>query len=241
MNIHLLTTKKPTKLHNKNGSLYGKYTKLYIKEFQGNEYNSFHMYITSDDDIKERDWVYCNIDNTVDMANDRTNYHRDKFKKIILTTDPDLIKNGIQAIDDKFLEWFVKNPTCDEVEILRCSIEGLYTLSLKEKFKQETLEKAAERLRKYKYGIFISKDADVKGQLVIDTANAAFLSGMIEGAKWQEEKSYNNEDLGMLLDFVSKKYNISNGIGWFHSHESVKDISSKEVLNKWFEQFKKTK
>ena len=53
---------------------------------------------------------------------------------------------------------------------------------------KETLEEVAERLQKDKYGIFISKDADVKGQLVIDTGNAAFLSGMIEGAKWQQEQ-----------------------------------------------------
>jgi hypothetical protein len=52
----------------------------------------------------------------------------------------------------------------------------------------EELEKAAERLQKDKYGIFISKDSDVKGQLVIDTAKAAFKSGMTEGAKWMKEQ-----------------------------------------------------
>ena len=30
---------------------------------------------------------------------------------------------------------------------------------------KDTLEEAAERLQKDKYGIFISKDADVKGQI----------------------------------------------------------------------------
>jgi hypothetical protein len=50
---------------------------------------------------------------------------------------------------------------------------------------------------------------------------------------------YNEEDLVKLLDFVSKEYNISNGIGWFHSHESIEDVSSKEVLVEWFKQFKK--
>jgi hypothetical protein len=38
-------------------------------------------------------------------------------KKIVLTTDQDLIKDGVQAIDDEFLEWFVKNPSCGEVEV----------------------------------------------------------------------------------------------------------------------------
>jgi hypothetical protein len=41
----------------------------------------------------------------------------DYWRKIILTTDQDLIKDGIQPINDEFLEWFVKNPSCEEVEI----------------------------------------------------------------------------------------------------------------------------
>lgn len=66
--------------------------------------------------------------------------------------------------------------------------------------KQETLEEAAKRLRKDKYGIFISKDANVKGQLVIDTANAAFLSGMNEGAKWQQEDMIEKLEIHILVN-----------------------------------------
>jgi hypothetical protein len=36
------------------------------------------------------------------------------YKKIILTTDLDLIKDGVQYIDDRV---FIKNPSCDEVEV----------------------------------------------------------------------------------------------------------------------------
>jgi hypothetical protein len=39
-------------------------------------------------------------------------------KKIILTTDGDLIKDGLQAIDDTFLEWFVRNPSCEKVDVI---------------------------------------------------------------------------------------------------------------------------
>lgn len=75
--------------------------------------------------------------------------------------------------------------------------------------KQETLKEAAERLQKDKYGIFISKEADVKGQLVIDTAKAAFLSGMIEGAKWQQEQMYSEEDLDVFRKFMIQEQNFS--------------------------------
>ena len=51
----------------------------------------------------------------------QTNSFRyEDVKKIILTTDQDLIKDGVQAIPDEFLEWFVKNPSCKKVE-LQCS------------------------------------------------------------------------------------------------------------------------
>jgi hypothetical protein len=37
--------------------------------------------------------------------------------KVILTTNKLLIKDGVQAIDDEFLQWFVKNPSCEFVDI----------------------------------------------------------------------------------------------------------------------------
>jgi hypothetical protein len=40
-----------------------------------------------------------------------------KGNKIILTTNKFLIKDGVQAIDDNFLEWFVKNPSCEYVKL----------------------------------------------------------------------------------------------------------------------------
>jgi hypothetical protein len=64
-NIHLISTDKPSRLHNKNGEL-GNYpsTKLYIEDFKGNQHNSFHIYITSDEEIKEGDYFWkpdCNM------------------------------------------------------------------------------------------------------------------------------------------------------------------------------------
>ena len=51
--------------------------------------------------------------------------HKDKwylqsetgYKEILLSTDDLLIKDGVQAIDDEFLEWFVKNPSCEEIKV----------------------------------------------------------------------------------------------------------------------------
>jgi len=93
---------------------------------------------------------------------------------------------------------------------------------------KETLEEVAERLQKDKYGIFISKDADVKGQLVINTARAAFLSGMKEGAKWQTERMYSEEEVVELFKQYKEYFGIYRNM----------QISNAE-FNKWFEQFKR--
>ena len=95
--------------------------------------------------------------------------------------------------------------------------------------KKETQEEAAERLQKDKYGIFISKDADVKGQLVIDTAKAAFLSGMKEGANWQAERMYSEEEVRDIVEQTIEK---------FYKH-TYADKTKAEMKELWFEQNKK--
>jgi hypothetical protein len=79
-----------------------------------------NIYITSDEEIKDvrphkGKWQL----EKEQILNKFPNYLTDlsECKLVILTTDQDLIKDGVQAIDDEFLEWFVKNPSCESVEI----------------------------------------------------------------------------------------------------------------------------
>lgn len=75
-----------------------------------------HIYITEDSEIKEGDYILETDSNYINIASE--NYNQNNIDlKIILTTDKDLIKNGVQAIDDEFLEWFIKNPSCEFIEI----------------------------------------------------------------------------------------------------------------------------
>ena len=101
-----------------------------------------HLYITSDEEIKEGDWFIhpdsscfdkeckevsiggyeilqvIKVDENFIYHSAMMAIHKNlNIKKIILTTDQDLITDGVQAIDDEFLEWFVKNPSCESVEI----------------------------------------------------------------------------------------------------------------------------
>jgi hypothetical protein len=114
-NIHIF----PKNSFNQLGvDTYGKTpTQIKIAEFLIDK----DIYITSDKKIKVGDWYYLPRTNSVYKCNeDPTELNSEGrlgVAKIILTTDVDLIKDGVQAIPDEFLEWFVKNPSCESVEI----------------------------------------------------------------------------------------------------------------------------
>ena len=118
-NIHLIPTDKPSRLQlNVN-------TKRLIlfNNIQSNNESAHlttqNIYITSDEEITGFEnyiWVYNNgrvwlWQNTMALRSDN------KPRKIILTTDGDLIKDGVQAPDDEFLQWFVENPSCEEAKV----------------------------------------------------------------------------------------------------------------------------
>jgi hypothetical protein len=123
-NIHVIPTDKPSRL-------------FYSKEFEffkiANKYDVWregrNIYITNSEEIKEGDWFLwqgyggewfkekCEYMLYEGKKTKHLNCHYKTQFKIILTTDQDLIKDGIQAITDEFLEWFVKNPSCEMVEV----------------------------------------------------------------------------------------------------------------------------
>jgi hypothetical protein len=117
-NVHLLPTDKPSRL------CYDKSDNLLFAPNAGfsTADGKQHIYITSNEEIKigDKGWLFedsyvksvCEFDCTKGLEGIRLT-----DKKIILTTDQDLIKDGVQEIDDEFLEWFVKNPSCEWVEI----------------------------------------------------------------------------------------------------------------------------
>jgi hypothetical protein len=124
-NIHLLPTDKPSRL----GQVYEKLSFFKDRTWDNTEnWRCKNIYITNSEEIKEGDWFYNIIslkpepfkacENGDGYVNcNRYSHYRIDCKKIILSTDQDLIKDGIQAIDDGFLEWFVKNPSCESVEV----------------------------------------------------------------------------------------------------------------------------
>jgi len=128
-NIHLIPTHKPSRLLKTipKGNLI-----LSKSITSGSHWKNQNIYITSNDEkIKEGDWFLEKAGRQYPIhwnGKDKLNYH---CKKIILTTDQDLIKDGVQAIDNEFLEWFVKNPSCEEVEIESWQTKGEWDLDYK--------------------------------------------------------------------------------------------------------------
>jgi archaellin len=121
-NIHILPTDKPSRLYLNSEN------KIFITDVEMKCGNTQHIYITSDEEIKFNEYVIqvnfektntqvirCTTEFQVKIANDEDGSFTKK--KIILTTDQDLIKDGVQAIDDEFLEWYIKNPSCENVKV----------------------------------------------------------------------------------------------------------------------------
>jgi hypothetical protein len=156
-NIHLIPTDKPSRLGylTKKGKEVYKDLKLFDKPMPNIlDSENQHIYITSDEEIKDGDWMIRGNEQPTLVT---PNFFWDfgvRYYKIILTTDQDLIEDGVQAIDDEFLEWFVNNPSCEFIQSKRLEdgqyfdylednsvIEGIYEnykiIIPQEEFKQE--------------------------------------------------------------------------------------------------------
>jgi hypothetical protein len=262
-NIHVLPTPKPSRLiHNVLGyaiTLIG-FTKSDLELIQA-EYQN--IYITSDEEIKEGSFAIIEIDNTKELVkvlgidtinniyevellninNTKISVFNSEIKKIILTTDQDLIKEGVQAIDDEFLEWFVKNPSCEFVEVVThyptISDEGDYSLS--KQYYTLTIPKEEpnpfELPKALPDDVFFKSLEEPKQETAEEAAVINYkelyqgepltqevpIDAFIEGAKWQQEQ----------YEILFDEY-----------HEYTVDCIEVELkrplpLQKWFKQFKK--
>jgi hypothetical protein len=94
---------------------------------RNDDFTNQNIYITNDEKIKEGDWFITKTNDILKVQKPEKGYEP-IGKKIILTTNPELIKDGVQKIDDEFLEWFVKNPSCEDVEVeTKITKDGVWT------------------------------------------------------------------------------------------------------------------
>lgn len=210
-NIHLLPTDKPSRLYlgQNNNFVLGIIQNATQSKNEG--FTNQHIYITNNETIKEGDWFFVQTPNISDgnlvakslgfgksawsshiltKSTDEKGYHPSNCKKIILTTDQDLINDGIQAVDNIFAEWFVRNPDCKFVEIATEFDDDFgapyYVICIpKNESKSQTLEKREP------YWDLVDKKAQQNNTIDLD----AYAKGVIDGAKWQAERMYSEEEI----------------------------------------------
>jgi len=256
-NVFLLPTDKSSVLYKRNDL-----GKFYLGSFDicvpGDKLRTNqHIYITNSEEIEEGDWFITTDTNEIDKS-DWVKFNFNNGKKIILTSDPELIENGVQAIDDEFLDWFVQNPSCKFVQVdtyskkigietdangyremdvfvsdykiiipkeepkqeCTCSVcdyceeqESIQILkeAKENALKQETLEEAAEKWNEKQTTLEFGKPHNAPNRI----------KAFIEGAKWQAERMYSEEEVLELL--LKGRYTNYNSL----------------TTEKWFEQFKK--
>lgn len=89
--------------------------KAFKSDYSGVNISPQNIYITNSEEINKDTkpcWCINTIKNTwnddlIYYQGAMPQYHYIGFKKIILTSDPELIKNGVQEVSNEFLEWFV--------------------------------------------------------------------------------------------------------------------------------------
>ena len=172
------------------------------------------------------------------------------YKKIILTTDQDLIADGVQPIGEEFFEWFVKNQSCERVEVeleamFKCYMtfpksinESPFHGNLKYKIiipqeepKQLTDLEVAQKLEEIEREEVIEEAAiDSKKRYINETAKTISYREFIEGAKWQQERMYVEAD--KIMKFLNTEVELK-----LSDMKTIERI--KWYLETFFEQFKK--
>ena len=249
-NIHLIPTDKPSRLFKDD---FGKLIYSINMDQEQNHFEPQHIYITSDEEIKEGDWV---IYNNELQKSDGISF-KSVDKKIILTTDQDLIKDGVQAIDDEFLEWFVKNPSCEEIEVQKWSSlaecgYSYHIIILKEEPKpihQQIIDAVGGKDRFREIAKIKPKQETIEEAIKREYEARKFNSdfpfdpqSFKLGAKWQEEQDKNKYSEEDMIEFGEWMKILPLTISGFVVKTKTKSIvikKTKQLLEIWFNQFKK--
>jgi hypothetical protein len=240
-NIHLIPTDKPSRLIlDKDDNILHLQIVDVFMEHQDLVENQ-HINITSDSEIKKGDYYLCKLSMTLKKCIGDEYFNNVDEKKIVLTDNEDLIKDGVQAIDDEFLEWFVKNPSCESVEVFKdffqvnqnnpvlkgstALVESYKIIIPQEEPLQKTLEKAVK-----------GNTLDL-GLLEIELNHTKTLLASCEKAlkdrDKQSERMYSEEEVEIIIQKLMNDVNC----GDLCYGDNVIDF--KKSPRQWFEQFKK--
>lgn len=243
-NLHLLPTDKPSRLlKRESDSKLILYNKLHYNE-EFIHLKTQNIYITSDEVINDvrphKEKWYLEKEQ---ILNKFPTYLTDltECKLVIMTTDPNLIKDGVQKIDDEFLEWFVKkNPSCEKVKVelhvgsLRWSdSKNTYKIIIPKEepkhtynnlnygggFTEEDIKKVSIRQETLEeFAKRISND-NKHSEIKLNYQDGIYF-GIEIGAKWQAEKMYSEEEVLKLLEALRQSnFNLLSTEEWFKKNK----------------------
>lgn len=193
-NIFILPTNGESKLaYYQESTSYHKPV-LQLINIGGSDYKYQHIYITNNEDIKVDNWYIEHTQikpNRFEIFKAEIDDSIENSKKIILTTNPKLIADGVQSVDDDFLNWFVNNSSCEYVEVDLFPINEFgseitttgygfnkfnYKITIpKENPKQETLE---ENGKIKELELLIFSQEELKNKNVLTKEGIGYLNGL---------------------------------------------------------------
>lgn len=240
-NIHLLPTNQPSRLwiwmdELRLGNLTHQSKLLNI--------SNQNLYITNNEKFVRDEYITDGIEvikATPKLVNAQGLVNRRNWKKIILTTDFRLAPD-VQSIDDEFLEWFVQNPTCEEVEIGRTN-QLIDNYADKGGYRWEV-----------KYHIYIQKE-EPKREFVNNTLFSNPISFELDMEDFEEPKQERLEDIQLdkVLGSRMCQYTvIENKLAILYKNQeqilkAIKLLSNqneetpKDLMIKWREETSKNK
>lgn len=229
-NIYLIATDKASNLIENNRGyalITDKFTQSDLDFIQAKFIN---IYVTNDEEIKYGDFC-IDLDNNDVFKTLHPVVEWAWSRKIILTNDTDLIKDGVRQVSEEFLKWFVKNPNCEEVEVKK--VEHLTNMPYRVIIPNEEPKQKDEKGRHMTYwgGLEESKQLTLKevalnyakNELkdrgtVSDLLNCSidFINGAEYGAERQQERMY--EIMNAYVDDVIGGCNL-RAKDWFNQNK----------------------
>jgi hypothetical protein len=209
-NIFLLPTDKPSILYGLPGDYFATTSRPLLPISINRNLKNWNIYITSDEKIKDC-WVLNTHFNEVYFCKGFYGI-QPMIKKIVLTTDENLVNDNVQAIDNEFLGWFIKNPSCEYVDFIKLRKEKGYNFlgyeiifpkeewispmrpfKVKEEPKQKDCCTPYGQIKRYKNCVGCDKkpkqetleEAAERINYFVLNGRTPFNNGFKEGAKWK--------------------------------------------------------
>jgi len=212
-NIFLIPTENPSRLYKGDNGLLAFGLMQTSTQSRNDYFTNQNIHITSDEKFIRDEYITDGLEvikATPKLVDAQGLVNRRDWKKIIITTDPELIEDGVQEIDDEFLQWFVNNPSCDLVLVrdkpkVKAVVKGLGVKNFNNGYK-----------------IMFPKEESKQ-----DAINYSLNAFKVPKEYFGKDKVYNNSfhyQTRWLLDFLSDKDYLTD---------------KREVIEKEFEEYLK--